>query len=97
MVDTTAVIIDDDLVLDVNNSIIGTKDNNQKQHLPFDDLVEKIDTLEVAINNLESSLDHRTTSNLSQLGREGIYEKAGLITNIVIGVIIALVFILLLL
>lgn len=97
MVDTTAVIIDDDLVLDVNNSIIGTKDNNQKQHLPFDDLVEKIDTLEVAINNLESSLDHRTTSNLSQPGREGIYEKAGLITNIVIGVIIALVFILLLL
>ena len=96
MVESTSIIIDDDLILDVETSIICSKKHTQEGLFPVDDLMLKVDKLEDAINNLELSLDPRTTSNLSQPNREGIYEKAGLITNIVIGVVIALVFILLL-
>lgn len=94
--ESTAVIIDDDLILDVETGVIGSKKHTREEVFPVDDLMLKIDKLEDAINNLESSLDPRTTSGLSQPNREGIYEKTGLITNIVIGVVIALVFILLL-
>ncbi|WP_455645314.1 tetrahydromethanopterin S-methyltransferase subunit MtrB [Methanosphaera sp.] len=96
----TTIIIDDDLVLDVNSGIIGTKNNlstTTTQIFPIDDVINEIDRLETSINNLESSLNPKTTSSLSESGREGVYEKAGLLTNIIIGVIFALIFIILLL
>ncbi|OED30228.1 tetrahydromethanopterin S-methyltransferase subunit MtrB [Methanosphaera sp. WGK6] len=100
MVNNTTIIIDDDLVLDVNSGIIGTKNNlssKTAQNFPIEDVIHEIDRLEASINNLESSLNPKTTSNLSESGREGVYEKEGLLTNIIIGVIIALIFIILLL
>lgn len=99
MTEDTSIIIHDDLFLDTNTSIISSKKSkSQKQDnnsTIIVDLDAKIDRLELAINDLESSLDPRTTSSISKPNREGIYEKMGLITNIVIGVIIALLLILL--
>lgn len=101
MVEKTSIIIDNDLVLDVDTGIIGSKktdiDNNSKESIfPIDEIMSELDKLECSINDLETSLDPRTTSNLSEKGREGVYEKAGLLTNVVIGVIIALIIIILL-
>ncbi len=98
MMNETLIIIDDELVLDVNSGIVGSKNNslNKNKIFEIDDLISEIDDLEVAIDNLETSLDPRTTSYLSELNREGVYRKAGLLTNIVIGIIIAMVVIILL-
>lgn len=102
MVEKTSIIIDNDLILDVDTGIIGSKktnvDNNSENSIfPINEIMSELDKLESSINDLETSLDPRTTSNLSEKGREGVYEKAGLLTNVVIGVIIALVIIILLL
>lgn len=91
------IIIDDELVLDVNTGIVGSKTNVPKENtLAHDELLERIDRVEYAIKDLESSLDPHTTSRLSKSGREGIYLTQGLFTNVVIGAVIALVLIILL-
>lgn len=97
MVDNSKVIFDDDLVMDVNTGVIGSKSSIKSEGVsfPIDDVISEIDRLESAIDDLESSLDSRTTSNLSENNRNGVYRKAGLLTNVVIGVIIALIVIIL--
>ncbi len=103
MVDETSLIkIDDNIILDVNTGIIGSRKNNSLKtnsapSVAFDEINSELDKLEEAIDNLEKSLDPRTTSNLSYNGRDGIYKIEGLLTNIVLGVIIALLIIILLL
>lgn len=97
-IETSKIIIDDDLELDVNTGIIGSSIKNlvDSPVFPSEEIISQIDRLENAISDLESSFDPYSTSRLSQPGREGIYKKAGLLTNIVIGVIIALILIILL-
>lgn len=91
------IIIDEDLILDVNTGIVGSKNNIPKDNaFAHDELLERIDRVEDAIADLEASLDPHTTSRLSKSGREGIYIIQGLFTNVVIGMIIALVLIILL-
>lgn len=99
VIETPRIIIDDNLEMDVNTGIIGqgiSKQDTLSQSFPTEEILLQIDKLDEAITDLESSFDPYTTSRLSQPGREGIYQKAGLLTNIVLGVIIALVLILLL-
>ena len=95
------VIIDDDLILDVDTSTIKTKDSMTQEitipEFPSDEINKELDYIENAINDLYSSLDANTTSRLSADNREGIYHKQGMITNIVIGVIVALLLSILLL
>ena len=98
-IETSRIIIDDDLEMDVNTGIVGYGISNksvQSSSFPTEDLMEQINRLDDAISDLESSFDPCSTSRLSYPGREGIYQKAGLLTNIVLGIILALVFILLL-
>ena len=92
------IIIDENLVLDVNTGLIGSDNNTNKANnmIATEELFKKIDRVEEAINDLESSLDPNSISRISKPGREGIYARAGLLTNIVLGIIIALVFIILL-
>lgn len=103
MVDETSLIkIDDNIILDVNTGVIGSRKNNDLKTIStpsvaFDEINSELDKLEEAIDNLEKSLDPKTTSNLSYPGRDGIYKIEGLLTNIVLGVIIALLIIILLL
>ncbi|MCD7781792.1 MAG: tetrahydromethanopterin S-methyltransferase subunit B [Methanosphaera sp.] len=92
------VIIDEELILNVDTGVIGLKSNQEENDqlvLPIEELNDEIDKLEVAITNLEESFDPNTVSSLSQQGREGIYLKQGLITNIIIGIVIALIVIVL--
>ena len=99
IMETSRIIIDDDLDMDVNTGIIGQgvcKQDSSYHSFPTEELMQQIDKLDEAILDLESSFDPYTTSRLSHSGREGIYWKAGLLTNIVLGVIIALVLIILL-
>lgn len=99
VIETPRIIIDDDLVMDVNTGIIGggvSEQDSSSQSFPTEEIMLQIDRLDEAIKDLESSFDPHTTSRLSQPGREGIYQKAGLLTNIVLGVIIALILIILL-
>ena len=92
------IIIDEDLVLDVNTGLVGPDNhtNNAINRIASEELFEKIDRVEEAVTDLESSLDPNSISRISKPGREGIYARAGLLTNIVLGIIIALVFIILL-
>lgn len=93
------IIIDDDLEMDVNTGVIGSgvsSQINQTPAFPTEEIFLQIDKLDEAIGDLESSFDPYSTSRLSYSGREGIYQKAGLLTNMVLGVIIALIVILLL-
>ncbi len=93
------IIIDDDLVMDVNNGLVQSKNNLKGDNVllfPTDEINSEIDKLNIAITDLETSLDPRTTSRLSEPRREGVYLKAGLLTNVVIGIIIALIVIILL-
>ncbi|MBE6487384.1 MAG: tetrahydromethanopterin S-methyltransferase subunit B [Methanosphaera stadtmanae] len=91
------IIIDDELVLNVDTGVIGSKNNLPKENtFAHDELLERIDRVEYAIKDLETSLDPHTTSRLSKSGREGIYLTQGLFTNVIIGMIIALVLIILL-
>ncbi len=99
VIETSRIIIDDDLEMDVNTGVIGQKVSRQVssiQSIPIEEVMQQIDKLDEAITDLESSFDSNTTSRLSQPNREGTYQKAGLLTNIVLGVIIALVLIILL-
>jgi tetrahydromethanopterin S-methyltransferase subunit B len=97
VIETPRIIIDDELEMDVNTGIIGSGMKNvvESAVFPSEEIMCQIDRLENAISDLESSFDSYSTSRLSRPGREGIYQKAGLLTNIVIGVIIALIFIIL--
>ena len=94
----TKIIIDENLVLDVNTGLIGSDNNTNKANnmIATEELFKKIDRVEEAINDLESSLDPNSISRISKPGREGIYASAGFLTNIVLGILIALVFIILL-
>lgn len=97
-IETSRIIIDDNLEMDVNTGVIGqgiikTVDSPV---FPTEEVMSQLDKLEEAIFDLESSFDPYSTSRLSQKGREGVYQKAGLLTNIVIGIILALFFIVLL-
>lgn len=98
VIETSRIIIDDDLEMDVNTGIIGSgmKNVGDSVVFPSEEIMSQIDKLENAISDLESSFDSNSISRLSQPGREGTYQNAGLLTNIVIGVIIALIFIILL-
>ena len=91
-------IIDDDYILDTDTYTIGLKSDkkiNKSSSIDFDKINDELDRLENAIEDLESSLDPRTTSRISCDNREGIYLNEGLITNIIIGVILALILIIL--
>lgn len=99
-IETSKIIIDNNLELDVNTGIIGhesQKTNKKVQTFPTDDIMIQLDKLEEAASDLESSFDSYSISRLSKPGREGTYYKAGLLTNIVLGVILALILIVLLL
>ena len=98
-IETSKIIIDDNLTLDVNTGIIGQGISETKgnvQTFPTNEILEQLDIIEEAITDLESSFDSSSVSQLSQSGREGIYNKAGFLTNIVLGIIIALIIIILL-
>ena len=95
---TSNVIIDDEYIMDMDNYTIGLKSNkkiNKSSSVDFDEINSVLDRLEESIADLESSLDPRTTSRISMQNREGIYLKEGLITNIIIGVVLALILIIL--
>ncbi len=99
VIETSRIIIDDNLEMDVNTGIIGqnvSQKTQSTQVFPTEEIMSQIDRLEEAVNDLESSFDPYSTSRLSQPGREGIYYKAGLLTNIVLGVMIALIIVILL-
>ncbi|MEE3324686.1 tetrahydromethanopterin S-methyltransferase subunit MtrB [Methanosphaera sp.] len=98
VIETSKIIIDDNLEMDVNTGVIGQGivGGVKSTAFPTEELLSQLDKIEEAIIDLESSFDPNSTSRLSQPGREGIYHKAGMLTNIVIGVILALIFILLL-
>lgn len=98
VIETSRIIIDDNLEMDVNTGIIGQGIAKKSESTPFptEEILSQLDRLEDAVNDLESSFDPYSISRLSQNGREGIYQKAGLLTNMVIGVIIALILIILL-
>lgn len=97
-IETSRIIIDDNLEMDVNTGVIGQGivKTAETQVFPTEEVMSQIDRLEEAISDLESSFDPYSTSRLSMKGREGVYQKAGLLTNIVIGIILALFFIVLL-
>lgn len=99
VIETPRIIIDENLEMDVNTGIIGQEISQNTKNAPIfpvDDIMIQIDKLENAINDIESSFDPYSTSRLSQPKREGVYRNAGLLTNLVIGIIIALVLIILL-
>lgn len=94
------IIIDDEFILNVETSTIENKSNqknNKSSSLYLDDINEIVDRLEDSIMDLENSLDPRSVSRMSYGNREGIYLKEGFLTNVVLGVIIALILIILLL
>lgn len=97
-IETSRIIIDDNLEMDVNTGVIGQGivKTADAPTFPTEEVMSQIDKLEEAISDLESSFDPYSTSRLSKQGREGVYQKAGLLTNIVIGIILALFFIVLL-
>ena len=97
VIETSKIIIDDNLEMDVNTGVIGQGivGGVKSTAFPTEELLSQLDKIEEAIIDLESSFDPNSTSRLSHPG-EGIYHKAGMLTNIVIGVILALIFILLL-
>lgn len=96
--ETFNIIIDDDLIMDVNTGIIGSKQTSDStmSTIPMEELMDEIDRVELAINDLESSLNSKSISRLSKPGREGAYYMAGFLSNVVLGIIIALIFIILL-
>lgn len=95
---TSDVIIDDEYILDMDTYTVGLKSNKKtvnSSSLDYEEINALLDRIEESVEDLESSLDPRTTSRLSRQNREGIYLKEGLITNIIIGVMLALVLIIL--
>lgn len=56
----------------------------------LDTVNEQLDELEIAVEDLVTSLDPTTVSPGSFPGREGVYMNAGKVTNIVYGFIVGL-------
>ncbi|RAP53090.1 MAG: tetrahydromethanopterin S-methyltransferase subunit B [Methanosphaera sp. rholeuAM270] len=97
-IETPKIIIDDNLELDVNTGIIGnglSKNVEIMSTFPTEEILLQIDKLDEAVSDLESSFDPNTLSRLSRQSRQGTYHMAGLLTNIVLGIVIALFFIIL--
>ena len=95
---TSNIILDDEYILDVDTYTICSKSNknlDKSSSAVFEEINGELDRIERSIEDLESSLDARTCSRLSRDNREGIYMKEGLVTNIIIGVILALILIIL--
>lgn len=100
MKDSSNIVIDDELILDSNSYVVGFKSDNKRvsnSSFSTDELNDIMDRVALSIEDLEKSLDINSTSRLSQPGRNGIYLKEGLITNIIIGIIFTLILIILLL
>ena len=98
-IETSKIIIDDTLTLDVNTGVLGSNNSEviqKTQVFPTEEIMVQLDKLDEAINDLESVHDCSSISRLSLPNREGVYYKAGLLTNIVLGVLFALIIILLL-
>ena len=89
------IIIDDDLMMNVDSGIIYSNSiskENKESLFPIDEINNQISIVEQSLINLESSLGFSHENNLLQ-GRQAAYDKASLLTNIVIGIVLALIII----
>jgi tetrahydromethanopterin S-methyltransferase subunit B len=57
----------------------------------LDTINEQLDELEVAVEDLYTALDPSTVGHDSYSGREGVYLRAGKLTNMVYGFILGLI------
>jgi tetrahydromethanopterin S-methyltransferase subunit B len=79
------------LTLDPSTGKIGAALGREVLVLSMDDINKEITALEVAADDLISSLDPNTTSDMARPGREGAYVVQGTLTNMAYGFLIALV------
>ena len=85
------VVPEYNLALDPASGVLSAALGNDIIILSMDEINEQIDSLEATADDLMNSLDPTTTSEGSFPGREGVYLKAGMLTNMVYGFIAGLI------
>lgn len=78
------------LTLDPSTGMIGAALGREVIVLSMDDIDNEIKTLEAAADDLMTSLDPNTVSEGAYPGREGVYNTAGMLTNMVYGFLIGM-------
>lgn len=78
------------LSLDPSTGVIGTAVKGAVL-VSLDGVNEQLDQLEIAVDDLYTSLDPTTVGHESYPGREGVYLQAGKLTNIVYGFIVGMI------
>ncbi|RBQ22379.1 Tetrahydromethanopterin S-methyltransferase subunit B [Candidatus Methanobinarius endosymbioticus] len=84
------VVPEYNITLDPSTGMIGAALGREVIVLSMDDVNDEITKLEVAANDLMTSLDPNTVSDGAYPGREGTYATAGMLTNMVYGFLIGL-------
>lgn len=78
------------LTLDPSSGILGTSLGKDMIILSMDEINEEVANLEQYADELLNSLDPNTSPLGSYPGREGVYQTAGMLTNMVYGFIVGL-------
>jgi tetrahydromethanopterin S-methyltransferase subunit B len=85
------------LALDPGTGILGAALGGDVVLVSMDGINKQLNTLELAVEDLYTSLDPSSIPNNSFPGREGVYMQAGTLTNMVYGFILGMVVLLALL
>ena len=85
------------LALDPSTGILGAALGREVVIVSMDTVNAQLNELEVAVEDLYTSLDPSSTAKNSYPGREGVYVNAGTLTNMVYGFILGMIVLLALL
>lgn len=88
------VVPEMNLTIDPATGVIGTSLGKDMIILSMDEINHEVDNLEIVADELINSLDPKTSPLGSYPGREGVYETAGMLTNMTYGFIIGLLILL---
>ncbi|MCC7554288.1 MAG: tetrahydromethanopterin S-methyltransferase subunit B [Methanobacteriaceae archaeon] len=84
------VVPEMNLALDPATGMLGASLGKDMIILSMDEINEEVANMEVMADELINSLDPKTSPVGSYPGREGAYETAGMLTNMVYGFLIGL-------
>jgi tetrahydromethanopterin S-methyltransferase subunit B len=90
MLPLVKIVPEYNLTLDPSTGMLGAALGREVIVLSMDDINNEINELEVAANDLVTSLDPYTTSEGSYPGREGVYITQGTISNVAYGFLVGL-------
>ena len=91
MLPLISIAPESNLTLDPSTGMLGAAMGRDVVIVSMDTINEQLNELEIAVEDLYTSLDPSTAPVNSFPGREGVYMEAGTLTNMVYGFILGMV------